>query len=101
LAEILIVVVILGLVAAMAIPAFEKVRRQSILKAGDRGEKLTPSQREVYREMKRTRKVDSQPVSVSLPFEKVRVGDREFYLVRKPEEQMQVNGEIYWLVPVP
>jgi len=49
LVEIMIVVVIIGLLAAMAIPVYQKVRETSIVNAYRNGEKLTPVQVEIAR----------------------------------------------------
>lgn len=41
LVEMTIVIIIIGLLAGMAIPAFQKVRQSSLVKAYEKGQKLT------------------------------------------------------------
>lgn len=52
LVEIMIVVVIIGLIASMAIPAFQKVRENAIIRKQEMGQRLSPDEVRFLRERK-------------------------------------------------
>ncbi len=109
--EIMIVVTIIGLLAAMLVPAIQKVREARITKAIKNGEKITPEQRKWYNEFmkdRRTRNGDVDttsevPVALEgIPFQTLKVGDKVYVLVPKQNAQeTSIGGQTFWLVPAP
>lgn len=120
--EVMIVVVIVGLLLAMAIPAIEHVRMHSIEKLVVDG-KATREQRHEYEEWTRNRKADTQerldklryeveektremgsavisPDSISLQTLKVN-GKTYFLLPKQDLQETTIAGQTYWLVPAP
>lgn len=113
--EIMIVMVIIGLLAAMAIPAIQKVRYSTVEKAVKRGE-ATPEQRLWYYkhhwtvEKRKKAQEDSRVldqdsvINVSEPglIQKLEIDGKTFVLVPKVEaRETEIAGKVYWLVPVP
>lgn len=115
LVEIVIVLVIIGLLAAMAIPAYMKVRDASVVAKARRGETLTESERERYKNaMKRPwvkgaeskQETDPQekkdPVVPALSLEsKAQTPSAAFYFIRSdlPIEKVMIGGKEYLMIP--
>ncbi len=88
----MMVVVILGLLAAMTIPMFQHVRERELIKAHQRGDRLTPEQ-EKFIEGKLS--VGGTAIST------VSVNGQTYYLFPKGTsfEEMRLRGVDYILVP--
>lgn len=118
LVEIIIVVIIIGLLSAMLIPAFQKVRRDSIIKAVQvHGlSSLTPDQKEMYREWVKDGTVETYwkqnkrptPTVAATPVEETTTniitdstdGKRYYLIPRSKAKEATIAGESYFLVPV-
>ena len=109
---VMIAVVIVGLLAAMAIPAYLKVRDETIYKAGLRGEVLNDKERVIFDRVAREHTKETgtpapalvapEPARVALrTFQTIVVGDRTYYLVPKQAypQEIVVDGRNFWLVP--
>lgn len=102
--EVMIIIVIIGLLAAMAIPAYLKVKETNIAKAIQRGDKVSREDRAWYEGKKnRGTKVEPKetpsPADASVPI--VTLDNKRFYLVLKDEAQeTRINGKTYWLIPI-
>lgn len=117
--EIMIVIVIIGLLTAMAIPAFVMVRQASIEKAMKHGEYVTDAQRQYVRDRRaaghytsvypkdsdgdaperQERKVPATPGLKTLESNGVR-----YYLIPKTSSypnEMTIGSDTYYMVPVP
>lgn len=120
--ETMIVVVIVGLLVAMAIPAFYKVRDNAIVKTVQGGgwETLSESQRARYRVLKAsgevarltdtraTTQVVETPAyppadmpAITSPLQTIVVGDKRYVLVPKiTAQETTIDGKVFWLVPI-
>ena len=89
---VIVIIVIFGLLAAMAIPAFMKVRESALVKAHQRGEKLDAEQmntvREYYRRTKTHREnpqeivVQPENSPILIPYDQiteVTINGQKFY----------------------
>lgn len=110
LVEWMIVVVIIGLLAAMAIPAFQKVREASIMKAGDRGDVQgwDASTWELYRKAKasqvaagRPERSSEMPASSFLTgYSRLTIEGKSYILIPKGEVgETKVGSQVFVLVP--
>lgn len=112
LVEAMIIIVILGLLAVMAIPAYWKVRDNSIMHMAERGEHLNESQLKRYREIRREKDAeeDKNPSSAPAervtpsrsvgPFQRVQIDGSTFYLVPKQDaKETEIAGKVFWLIP--
>lgn len=104
LVEIIIIGVIISLLLAMAIPAFQKVKETAISRAIQAGEKVSAEDREWYRERKKSTAFVSpkvtQSVEAPVAIHSVTLDGKTFYLIPKTEAQETViNGKTYWLIP--
>lgn len=91
--ELMIVVVIIALLAAMLIPAFQKIRESSLVKAYEKGEKLDKKQigivHEYYKNLARdktprpaTEDVPTSKTPILIPYDEVTeivVNGEKFY----------------------
>ena len=119
LVEVMILVVVIGLVAAMAIPAFVKVRDGSIVKTVQGGgwDSLNEAQKARYRELVKSGAVTrlsptvqvvtaaayppADAPAVTSPLQTITVGDRRYVLVPKVDaKETEIAGRTYWLVPI-
>lgn len=118
LVEIMIVVVIIALLAAMMIPALSKVRDSSLLKQAESGQTKdwSESKWNRYRELIQERSLSKgkaekavrensahespvQPVS-SGSLQRLTIGGKSYILVPKMEaKETEIAGRVFWLVP--
>lgn len=85
LTEMMICTVLFGLIVAMAIPAFQKVRHSSLKRMVERGERLTPEQTEAYRNLRKRfeKKTSTNKVELEKNYQEIIIDGRTFYLVPK------------------
>ncbi len=123
LVEVVIVIVIIGLLAAMAIPAFQKVRATAIIKMVSQGrwDELDVDQKATYQEIQKKHpdwisKNNDAPTTPTAPapvdpgspqwkgtmmFQHLTVRGKEFALVPKVDaSETTIAGVTYWLVPL-
>ena len=100
--EIMIVVVILGLLAAMVIPAVQKVRENAVVKKVEKGMKLSDGEKVIYKEYldnggKKVSKGNTDEVEKS-----VDVKSNGYIVIKNKNDikEVQINGETVYLVPV-
>ncbi len=110
LAELMIIVFIIGLLAAMAIPAFQKIRYTSVEKAIVNGDKVDASTRKWYyehawtiekRNKGKEKSKSPEVIDVTEPglVQKIEIDGKVFILVPKTEaSETEIAGKIYWLV---
>jgi prepilin-type N-terminal cleavage/methylation domain-containing protein len=98
LVEICIVIVIIGLLSAMIIPAFQLLRESSVVKMVERGEKLNPEQREIYKEHLKKKKGEVMaPVKVER--EETTFNGVRYRVVKKEDmKEVTVNGQTVYLI---
>lgn len=111
LVEIIITLVILFLVVTMAIPAFENVKKLSILRAGDAHQPLSTEDYETYLRLNAERHlnephaiapVNDVPVQIPISFQKIVIGDKSYYLFSKTElKEITIAGKDFYLIPTP
>lgn len=117
--EIMIVVVIIGLIAAMAIPAIQKVKASSIKKRIDAGMIVTREERQYVkdhysRSADEKRKEESASSEVRAEethslldgkrvltnFQILELDGQKYVLVPKIDaKETEIAGKVYWLVP--
>lgn len=118
LVELMIIIIIIGLLAAMAIPAYLKVREASIIKTVQQGNgaMLTEAERAIYLEAVKEGHVPQSaspyvesaraypPADMpaqTMPLQTVTVADKRYLLVPKQAaEETTINGCTFWLVPI-
>lgn len=106
--EMIIIVVIIGLLAAMAIPAFQRVRYSVIEKALQHGESITQAQRQYYWEYRKDHPEliksppnnESSAPSSEPSFQRVTIEGKSYYLILKQDvKETEIAGRTFWLIP--
>lgn len=104
LVEVMIIVVIIGLLAAMAIPVFYRVKETSIERALREGREVNKEDRKWY--FSRVKDMGGKETSTQVApsgssLQTVILDGKPFYLLPKDEaEETRIAGKSYWLVPV-
>lgn len=101
LVEIMIVVVIIGLLSAMAIPAFQKIKYHSIEKQVKQGIVVSASDWEFYyktkKDIDKRNKENGVPEQKSIPSQK-EVEKREEKVIEK--KLIRIDGKLYEIIPL-